>query len=729
MKPDFINGLVYDFKDYKVAYEVATHYDNWVIVGKKHKMINVPCAFDIETSSFYNGDEKQSCMYCWQFGINGLTILGRTWDEFVELIDYINSRLDKAHLLCYVHNLGYEYQYMRHWFNWDKVFAIKRRTPVKCVTGNVEFRCSLFLSGYRLETLGKNLLKYKVQKLVGDLDYELIRHSETPLTEKENEYRINDVRVVMAYIQECIESDGNITKIPLTKTGYVRRHCKEKCLYGDLPQFRKTKYFRWQQFMSSLTITPDEYQQCKRAFQGGFVHANAKKVDKILKDVGSADFTSDYPFQMIAKYFPMSTSVVINSDLVAKNFKYYLSKYCCMFDVTFYNLRATQIYEQPISWSRCWGIEKGLLKDKNEKAEYVQLNNGRVVYCKKLSTTLTELDYQTIKYFYKWDKMEVFNFRIYQRGYLPTSLVRSILDFYKIKTTLKGVEGKEEEYAKSKNNLNASYGMAVTDIVREINDYDDDWLDPRYPDINESIRQYNESRDRFLFYPWGIWVTAHARSSLFTGIKEFKEDYCYSDTDSIKGENFWKHAMYFAEYNKSVEKLVKASAEYHKIPYEDFAPFTKKGEQKLIGVWDMEGTYQYFKTCGAKRYLTVKDGIISLTVAGLSKINGILFMCEKTGIEVEVDENGYVHYKSGDLNKLFDFFTDNMKIPSSRTGKLTHTYIDEECQGIVTDYLGTPGEYYEKSCVHMEKAPFEMSLSEDFRKYLNGRINKMFPTN
>lgn len=717
MKPNFVNGLVFDFKDYKDMFILAKAYDNWKVVGKRHKMLNVPCAFDIETSSFYINDEKNGCMYCWQFGLNGLTLLGRTWDEFVELIDYLNEQIEGYHLVCYVHNLGYEFQWMKHWFEWEKVFAVKRRTPVRAVTGNIEFKCSYFLSGYSLETVGKNLLRYRVQKLKGDLDYDLIRHCETPLTDKENQYRINDVRVVMAYIQECIENDGDITKIPLTKTGYVRKHCREKCIYGD-GSARKSHAYRWHQLMEYLTLEPDEYLQCKRAFQGGFVHANAKMTNQLVENVGSADFTSDYPFQMVAKYFPMGKSKVIPAEDVKKNLFYYLKNYCCMFDITFHNLRAKRLYEQILSWSRCWGIPKEVLKDKKRKAEYVQLNNGRVVYCEKCSTTLTELDYKNMDFFYEWDQMDIFNFRIYPRGYLPTELISSILDFYEGKTKLKGVEGEEIEYAKSKNNLNSTYGMSVTDIVREVNDYDDDWCEPYMPDLDESISHYNESYDRFLFYPWGIWVTAHARDSLFTGIKEFKDDYCYSDTDSIKGRNFSDHSLYFAEYNKYVDDLVKKASDYHKIPYERFAPFTKKGKQKLIGVWDYEGEYQYFKTCGAKRYLTYKDGILALTVAGLGKLNGLLYMCEETGIEVQVDEYKNVHYISGDLKKLFDYFNDGMVVPPEKTGKLTHTYVDRECQGIIKDYLGNYAEFYEKSVVHMEKASFEMSLAAEFRNYL-----------
>lgn len=720
MKPNFINGLVFDISEMKSAWYFAMHYDNVQIVKQRSlKYYNIPAAFDIETSSFeYNG-EKHACMYCWQFGLNGVTILGRTWDQFVDLMDYMTSQLADNHLIVYVHNLAYEFQFMKHWFEWDKVFAIKRRTPVRAITGNIEFKCSLYLSGYNLELLGKNLLKYKVQKLSGDLDYRLNRHCKTKLSYKENQYRINDVRVVMCYIQECIEDEGSITKIPLTKTGYVRRHCRAKCLYGTNPNTRKSHYLNWRKLMKTLTITAKEYEQLKRGFQGGFVHANATYVGDILENVGSADFTSSYPYVMVCKYFPMGKSTLIpDEELTSEKVTSYLARYCCLFDIEFTELQATKIFEQTLSWSRCYGVNKDTKK---------QLNNGRVVYCEKLQTTLTELDFDTMKYFYKWKECRICNFRIYPKGYLPKELILSILDFYQGKTTLKGVEGFESEYAKSKNNLNACYGMSVTDIVREINEYTDEWLEPRYPDIREAVFDYNNKSDRFLFYPWGVWVTAHARHNLFSGIREFKEDYVYSDTDSIKGFNFDKHKDYFIRYNKNVEYEINDVCQHYKIPKEMFMPKTAKGETKVIGVWDFEGIYDKFKTEGAKRYMTVKDGIIEITVAGLSKTNGLRYMCDVTGIKYTIDKkNKKLHYVSGDLNKLFGIFNETLEIPANRTGKLTHTYFDEECIGWLVDYTGSGAEYYEKSYVHLKDAEYSMSLAKEFIDYLRGEIHVFF---
>ena len=73
-----------------------------------------------------------------------------------------------------------------------------------------EFRCSYLLSGYGLDLIGKNLLKYKVRKLSGEeFDYSLVRNEKTILSPLEMQYCINDVLVVMAYIQEKIEQRKN----------------------------------------------------------------------------------------------------------------------------------------------------------------------------------------------------------------------------------------------------------------------------------------------------------------------------------------------------------------------------------------------------------------------------------------------------------------------------------------------------------------------------------------
>ena len=113
--------------------------------------------------------------------------------------------------------------------------------------------------------------------------------------------------------------------------------------------------------------------------------------------------------------------------------------------------------------------------------------------------------------------------------------MKSILHLYANKTTLKGVKGKEVEYLNSKEMLNSCYGMCVTNPLRDEFTYNGDWDVSHLTadEINETLVKYNDSRNRFLFYPWGVFVTAYARRNLFTGIYECGDDYIYSATDSL----------------------------------------------------------------------------------------------------------------------------------------------------------------------------------------------------
>ena len=174
---------------------------------------NIPCSFDIETTSFIDDfGNKAATMYVWQLGLNGCVIVGRTWEEYIQVINrlvYNLSLWTKRRLILYVHNLSYEFQFIRKLFSWidDGIFSLDKRVPIYAVsTQGIEYRCSYILSGYSLEKLGDNLTKYKINKAVGLLDYNTIRHSETPLTKDELLYCVNDVKVVMAYIQECIDN-------------------------------------------------------------------------------------------------------------------------------------------------------------------------------------------------------------------------------------------------------------------------------------------------------------------------------------------------------------------------------------------------------------------------------------------------------------------------------------------------------------------------------------------
>ena len=109
------------------------------------------------------------------------------------------------------------------------VFARKSRKPIKFELEdfNIEFRCSYMMSNCSLEKLA-DVYKLDVKKLVGNLDYSLMRNSKTELTEKELAYCENDCLVVYKYIEKELETYETMKALPLTSTGHVRKELKNK---------------------------------------------------------------------------------------------------------------------------------------------------------------------------------------------------------------------------------------------------------------------------------------------------------------------------------------------------------------------------------------------------------------------------------------------------------------------------------------------------------------------
>lgn len=691
-----------------------------VLAKNKIEYINTPVCFDIETSSFYrfsqlNSEyEKVAIMYEWCICICGKFIVGRKWDDFIYLCEQLSAELnlnEQKRLIIYVHNLAFEFQFMQHRFEWLQVFSLDQRKPVKALTMlGIEFRCSYILSGYSLAKLSDQLVTYQLHKMEGDLDYDLIRNYKTPLTEKEWYYCIIDTLVVVAYIDELLDRYRGIINLPLTKTGFVRDYCRAKCLHNKGEDRDNDKYHKYRKIMRRLTIDgEDEYLQLKRAFAGGYTHANANYMGKTIPNCKSYDFTSSYPYVLLSEKFPMSKSEKIEVQSTEQIFSM-MKNYCCLFDIEFEQIECKVDCDTYISKSHCNKISNPLI------------NNGRVAYADKLSITLTEIDFDIIYETYKWKDAKISNFRRYRKEYLPTDFIKCVLEFYNKKTQLKGVVGKEVEYLVSKENVNSLFGMTVTDICRDEILYDDGW-ESNTPEIEESIMKYNKSLRRFLFYPWGVWVTAYARRNLWTGILEFGNDYIYSDTDSVKVINAENHQEYIQSYNNLVILKLRNAMNFHKLPFSLVEPKNKKGEKKLIGIWDDDGEYSKFKTLGAKRYMIERiatpndyknnpthiynNYFYNLTVSGLNKNTAIPYLLRNN------------------KTQIFNKFKEGLYIPPQYTGKLTHTYIDYEQEGIITDYLGNTAEYKELSSTHLEKQDYNLSISDDYARYIAGIKSKV----
>ena len=688
------------------------------VTKSKSKYADIPLSFDIETSSFFVRDgvgytnaryEKEvrknpkaeaefakcGLCYVWQFSI-GLdeTFYGRKLRDFVTFLEILSGKMFGRKGIIFVHNLSYEFQFIYKYFDWLDVFALDNRKVLYAKIENFDFRCSYLLSAKSLDGVSKEIKgQYpQFQKRVGDLDYSLLRHEETPLTKEEKGYCEMDTLTVNAYIETQKEIYGSIPKLPYTNTGRVRKLCRDNC-------FQDKKYSL---FIHDLNVTPLEFKMCRLAFQGGYVHANPLYADTTQENVGSYDFTSSYPYVMLSEKYPMSSGLEYPKERITeKVFARYCEKYLAIVAVTFKGFRVKDGLMPIVSSSKCVSIKKG---------EY---DNGKVWRAEELQTVVTNVELENIKRFYDYDNLKLGKAFFYKADYLPKPYIETILELYEAKTKLKDFKGKtdeetlqiEREYMLKKNMLNSLYGMMVFNPIKDEYIFDEEWGRVPKEIDEESVAEMNDDKSRFTFYLWGVFVTTYARANLYTALLEVKDDFVYSDTDSVKILNGKRHSEYFKEYDKGVvEKLLKM-CETLGIPFERCKPKNVKGKEKLLGIWDFEGVYQKFKTLGAKRYLVEKDGKLDLTVSGVNKRKALPYLLEKYG----------------DNDSVFKAFTDSLYIPKENTGKSIHAYIDEPIEATVTDYKGNSKLCRSESGVHLIESDYSLSILkvyEDFIRFV-----------
>lgn len=234
------------------------------IVDKKNKkdevFDNTIYTFDIETTSYIILDEKQyetekylsfteeekercvfmSTMYIWMFGINELVYYGRTWEEFIQFLNLLEDSTCGIKKYVFVHNLSFEFNFMRNILKYKSVFSRKTRKVIKCelLDYNIEFRCTYYMTNVKLERLPE-IYNLPVQKL-STLDYTKIRHSESYLSRDELRYCENDCLVIYYYIKLQLEQFKNVNRLPLTSTGFVRKELKSR-IYRNYKYKNKVK--------------------------------------------------------------------------------------------------------------------------------------------------------------------------------------------------------------------------------------------------------------------------------------------------------------------------------------------------------------------------------------------------------------------------------------------------------------------------------------------------------
>lgn len=586
---------VEDFTDYNIFVRCGYQSPPKGNRGTRKRRIryqDIVCAFDIETTLI--DSIEQSVMYIWQFQIDDYyTVIGRTWEQFLNFCANIRDLLpDRGYrVVTYIHNASYEFQFLSGVYDFapDEVFCLESRRIAKFeMFEALEFRCSYIQTNMSLQAF-THKMGVTDAKLTG-FDYDKKRYFYTDLSEDEIAYCINDVKgLVQAIKVEMHNDNDDLYSIPLTSTGYVRRDFKKAM--KEVSRYR----------IFPLLPTWHVYELLREAFRGGNTHANRYEAGCILHNVKSADRSSSYPEVQCNHKFPITGFSFIKNKSVAdiERIIYKRGKAVIM-RVSLSNVRLkNQYWGAPyLSKAKCREVNAGIY------------DNGRILEADYLETTITDIDYDILKYEYNFD-MEVIEAAVASYGKLPEPMTRTIIDYYKRKTDLKNMPGQDYFYMKNKNKLNSVYGCTAQDPVKDSVIYDDG----EYIDVDEDPQNLLEKTNRtaFIPYSWGVWCTAWARWELEEGIKLAHTDkarFVYCDTDSVKyiGEIDW------SEYNNNKVEISTKNGALAADP---------NGDIHYMGVYEYEGEYKEFKTLGAKKYAyTYDDGVAHITVAGVPKKKG-----------------------------------------------------------------------------------------------------------
>lgn len=615
-------GCLVNFNSTKAIVKAYTQEDFPYIRIKKPNSLIQPTkryiehlmTFDIETSTIEKTDGSfEGYMYHWQVCIDGFVCFGRTWKEFLTFLRKMNRALknydEKHKLVCYIHNFSYEFQFLYSWIKLDDVFAIDKRKPLKAISKdfNIEFRCSYLLSNMNLKKFIENTPNAHYFKGTGDLDYKKVFTPKTPLTMSQLGYCFNDVMGLYEAIIYLLRDDTLIT-IPLTSTGYVRRECRNN--------MRKNKKNR-KQFLD-LKLDDKLYQLCKDAFRGGNTASNRYKTNFINYDVSSYDMSSAYPYAMISGLYPITPfqeETITSLDMLDD----YNNRYCTLAYYSFENVKLKKGIPFPyIPYSKCIEFIAPSYEGNFKGKEYCY--NGRVLEAEFIKIAMTNYDYQIFINQYEYDEknVRVEDFFYSHKGFLPKELTDTVIEFFTLKSQLKGIQKKEYEYMKSKNKLNSLYGMIVTDIIRQANLFNEQWEKGE----NSTLEEYYKKRNNFLTYQWGLFVTAICRTNLQKAIDKIGLDCVYIDTDSVK---------YVGSHDNVFEQVNQEMIDW--CTQNDIINYVEVGTKKFyLGLYDKEKGYDEFITLGAKKYAYKQNGKLGITVAGLNKKSGAQELERKGGL-------------------------------------------------------------------------------------------------
>lgn len=639
----------------------------------KKNFSNLIFGLDIETTTVdLTEDKKGSFMYSFCTGVLDLNTgkynnlyLGRTYKDLDKYLFDLNETAmneDKTYII-YIHNFSYEYSFFSNNSEFFKKYNssdiksslfLKANKPLYVRCSNLEFRCSYLLLDKSIASIGKDI---GLEKL--DFNYTKIRTPLTKLEDKEIEYNYRDVEIMLKGVYRLYTLNQYIKSandLPYTKTGIMRFNCEQNPEVNVTNEYtnkygekKKGKSIRLNKYLCGLEKAKSKTQLLfwEYLFQGGLVLSNARFVGEVLENIASFDFASDYPFQMLYRYFPSdfeeykgNKKIMLEKCLRGANAKnlIYGKPLRTMFNaiVVLNNVKAKYEFT-PIGTSKIQEIEplKNMVNCKIINGKIHEINVP-------VKIGVTCIDMLTLNLFYEYDLIDVEYLEVAKR-YRKTNeyKINAILFLAKRKIEFKrynelvenynthhiyneneisdehyrNMVNAEKDYFSQmsvahkmyqdvKSDLNALYGDNAQHLLHERFYYDN--VAREWKSELETFEEYKNAQHK-TSYIYGLYVPQYARASILYIAYQFITsglNVYYIDTDSIKTDNKKLAFKLVDEFNKLQMLNLKG--------YE----FTKFGQ--------LENEYiaKKFVSLGTKSYIKLEvdktgNEVVKATISGL----------------------------------------------------------------------------------------------------------------
>ena len=591
-------------------------------------------------------------------GDNICTLYGNKPSECIDCINRILKASSGDHTIIYVHNLAYDYVFLRQfmfeaWGHPEKALNTKPHYPILIQFANgLILKDSLILSQKSLDKWAKDL-NVEHQKAVGKWDYDQIRNQSHEFTADELEYIEHDTLAGVECIDILKEQLHHyIYSMPYTATGIVREEARK---------IGRQHYAH--DFFKKTAPSFEVYKILEQCFHGGYTHANRYTINEVHKEmVKCYDFKSSYPYVMLTEKYPTRKFTPYKSCSIEDIIKV-SDKYGFIMKLILYKprIKSNDVVMPVLQVSKC------------TRSVNMIADNGRVLCAGYIEIYVTEVTLKLIMDQYDFDGHYCTDVYYSRKTYLPRWFTDYIFKLFRDKSELDGVD--QLNYMLSKAKLNSCYGMAVQRPIS--NEIEEDYLTGEYNvadmcNAENYEQKYVENRNKFLAYQWGVWVTEYAMKNLHE-VGAMCDQWIYSDTDSVFGINFDEDKL--NAYNECCLEKLEANG---------YGSIEVNGKTFTLGVAELDKVCTEFITLGAKRYCyrSADDQELHITVAGVPKkgacclkddINnfhkGLIFNGEATGKkqhtyffnDIYIDKEGNETGDSIDLSKC-DYLLDDIEV-------------------------------------------------------------------